>query len=499
MTSIMESPIPIPGSFMQEPDTTFHCSRFNASVFLPPVDDTCRSSAASQQGQRQSISRSSPSHRSEQSQHSRKRQRLDTTDDTLDTPLGDPNDSYFQKWSSGRDTRSPPPMVDTNYRFAGGLDAPTALTAQNEDDAHEFDYEVDCRPNRYQQNPVHSMDSSVPQTPASNEHGRKRRLSRSPKGWGKTMWALTGGIAGKVFNFCWSNTFRGFYAGGGNGYQFDLGTPDVASRAWTEVDTTNDVFHHDYKAPLRREQSPVPGGFPEDADFIDDYMSNPVAGHQRNHATPTMNSDQDPSSTLRASWVVLDGPQTESRETSPVRKKARTSTANLHTRSTARHVNSQSHVHARKSPRSPMASYASPRNSLNYNVTSQPRQSLPAVRSDVHRPDSIPNNHHPKRPSSRASLASPRRQSAHHVTSSTPPSPAVRKFEQKMRRKEARQDQTMNRFNAQLQAMIREGQQALGSKVEVEVLDSADIDEGYEEGVGVESWEREYVRPGVWS
>lgn len=52
----------------------------------------------------------------------------------------------------------------------------------------------------------------------------------------------------------------------------------------------------------------------------------------------------------------------------------------------------------------------------------------------------------------------------------------------------------MNRFNAQLQAMIREGQQALGAKVEVDVEGTEDvdlddyadveIDEGYAEGDG---------------
>jgi hypothetical protein len=57
----------------------------------------------------------------------------------------------------------------------------------------------------------------------------------------------------------------------------------------------------------------------------------------------------------------------------------------------------------------------------------------------------------------------------------------------------------MNRFNAQLQAMIREGQQALGSKIEV--VEGAGIDEGYEEGNqgAVESWERDYVKPDLWS
>lgn len=60
-------------------------------------------------------------------------------------------------------------------------------------------------------------------------------------------------------------------------------------------------------------------------------------------------------------------------------------------------------------------------------------------------------------------------------------SPQVRKFEQKLRRKEAKQDETMDRFNLHLQAMIREGQQALGAKIEV--VDGTNVDdEGYEEG-----------------
>ena len=85
-------------------------------------------------------------------------------------------------------------------------------------------------------------------------------------------------------------------------------------------------------------------------------------------------------------------------------------------------------------------------------------------------------------------MASPRRES------SVPASPEVRKFEQKLRRKEMKQDKTMNRFNAQLQAMIREGQQALGAKIEVVDGDGTDteVDEGYEEGFAVEKGEENY-------
>ena len=47
-------------------------------------------------------------------------------------------------------------------------------------------------------------------------------------------------------------------------------------------------------------------------------------------------------------------------------------------------------------------------------------------------------------------------------------SPEAQKFVAKLRRKEAEEDREMTRLNAKLQAMIREGKEALGTKIEVE-------------------------------
>ncbi len=64
----------------------------------------------------------------------------------------------------------------------------------------------------------------------------------------------------------------------------------------------------------------------------------------------------------------------------------------------------------------------------------------------------------------------------------------------------------MSRFNAQLQAMIREGQQALGSKIEVEIdgeVEDDDVDEGFYEDGGFEEGGRvssyANTRPSRWS
>ncbi|KIW55656.1 hypothetical protein PV05_04387 [Exophiala xenobiotica] len=453
----MDTPSPLPGSYLPANDTTFRCTTFNSSLFLPPSQDRSQSPASS------SLSQTFRARTSSQSS-SRKRPRLDPT--------------------SRRDTLSPPPLANTNYRIAGGLDTPTALDVHREEDADRYAFETDCRPNRYthmqkQEKPSAQTDSYFPQTPASIEstHGNgKRRLSRSPNqnGWSKTVWALTGGIAGKVINFCWNNTFKGFHAGGGNGYNFDLVTPGVSSSSvWIEAGSKEDVFQHSYSAESRNygDRTPVPGGFPEDQDFPSSFS-----------AARTRSFDR------RNDWVIVDDPD-QDRDASPVRKKSRASTASLHARQPSRQASSQKLSRPRLASRT-SASYASPR-SLSVSVSSKPQHQRSV--------SSFDGNANASRPTSRASMASPRRQSSQ--VNVPQPSPEVRKFEQKLRRKEAKQDHTMNRFNAQLQAMILEGQQALGSKVEV--VDDAgvdvDEDEGYGEGSGVKGCEREYSRSTVWS
>lgn len=497
----------MPGNFFFEQNSTVRCARFNASPFLPPQDDSAEPSSPWSQNSRPARSLASTSqsshNRDRDQQHSRKRLRLDTRSTE--------NSSFDNSRSWSREALSPPPLVNTDYRIAGGLDTPSALNAQIEEDSHEFDYEIDCRPSRYNsQNSSQPTDSYFPQTPALKENGKNKRQLSPPsppmKGWGKAVWAVTGGFAGKVFNFCWNTTFKGFYAGGGNGYTLDLGTPSVATKTWVAVDSKDDVFHNDYNGSSRRgvrESTPVPGGFPEDGpEFIEDYMSKlTVDQPQKIEATPTKFGQNEPTSISRYnSWVVVDdtNSRSESREVSPARKKSRASTANLHSPRPSPASRHSSHAlgRPRATPRASLgrtsASHASPRPSIGPNFASfhEPRRSkssIPIIESHK-APSDIEKltktSQSPKRASSghasRASLSSPRRQSSIMSNPVQKQSPEVRKFEQKMRKKEARQDETMNRFNDRLQAMIREGQAALGSRVEVEIKDDTDdsLDQG---------------------
>lgn len=321
-----------------------------------------------------------------------------------------------------------------------------------QEDWAQHDFEQDLRQNRY----ARQRDQGYfPYTPSSRP--AKRRFSASPRGspgWGKTVWQYTGGVAGKVINFCFTKAFNGFHAGGGHGYHMSLDTPTVTANDETTLDKSQDVFDAEYRG---RGFSPIPGGFPQDH-LIEDYMSRPQS-HQL-YDTPTQKNDDGNRSSLRGSWVMVNEPYTDT-EHSPVRKKARPTTASRpgSRASTA----ARPKVHPRSSASG--ASYASPRGTA---LTSA-QHSLRPTSSD-----GFTRQH--KR--SRSSVAQPR-QPELHSEHNTPKSPDVIKFETKMRKRDQKQDRSIHRINQQIQDLIKEGQQTLGSRIEV---DGEVEDEGYGEG-----------------
>jgi hypothetical protein len=75
--------------------------------------------------------------------------------------------------------------------------------------------------------------------------------------------------------------------------------------------------------------------------------------------------------------------------------------------------------------------------------------------------------------------------------STVPASPAAieaQKWAAKKRKENIEADKSMSKLNAQLQAMIREGKEALGTTFEVKDIDEiamgdADIDQGFEDSI----------------
>ncbi|KAI4188725.1 MAG: hypothetical protein L6R41_001964 [Letrouitia leprolyta] len=339
---------------------------------------------------------------------------------------------------------SPAPLVNTQYRLAGGLDTPTAALATSMDIGEE-DKSLQGMAlrgrNRSQHRGISSEDyfSCTPQALAREANGRPRIQKRhsNDDGWGKAFYNIFG-AAGKVWNFCRTGAFKGFYAGKGPGYALEPAPDLVAEQplTWHDMDEKDVIFEE------RESQQTVPGRFPEE-DFIEDYMS-------RDDSTPSRAAKKvqrlKGEGQLRENWVMIDRCSTTSRDGSPVRLSARKLPP--------------SSAHGRRpitrAERRPVLSAHRP--SLTSHAGS------PGMRSD--RPASFA--------STRSPLTSPKKGS--------PVSADVQKHAARIRRREIEEDANLKRFNQQLKAMIREGKEALRTTVEVESESDALVDEGYIEG-----------------
>ena len=337
--------------------------------------------------------------------------------------------------------QSPPPFASTKYELAGGLDTPiaasmSAMELQEED--HRASQNLHLRGGRgFRGFDLNSEGTYFPSSSAAlgREGNGRSRLSASPpirRGLGRMVSGVVG-VAGKVLEFCKDTAFRGFYSGGGQGYSMaaPLRAASGDQSIWIDADKEGAFDFYGQEKGL------VPGQFP-DEDYIPDYMS-------QDHTTPPRPSKriqrEKGSAEISASWVMVDGHP--SRESSP-------------SRLSHRKVPS-----AAASTRRPM-----PKNGR--------RTILPASRPSLTSYAGSPGLR-PDRPASFASTRSP-------LTSPKRESPAsidVQRHAAKMRRRELEEDANLRRLNQQLKAMIREGREALGTKIEVQ---DEPIDEGYAEG-----------------
>jgi hypothetical protein len=291
------------------------------------------------------------------------------------------------------DFTSTSPMIHPSYRsVSGGNDLHTSA-------------ELDYRPNRYRESfvpPPFDSDDESPNPAASNGTSRKRTRRDSyispspdgstpstPTGWGRTVIQAVS----KVLDLCWTGAFRGFYAGGGQGYDMPAGPTQILESSWQA--STSPAEKDAYNANTYF-ATPVPGQYPEDE---------------------------------TESWVVVpdsDGFAGSSELASPSLRARRTFQASSPRRKSA--------VMPRLAKTAKRVGYAGPMS-----------------------------------PTMGPGLPSPR-------SRDVPSSADIQRQAAKMRRKEREEDASIQRLNKQLQAMIREGKEALGTTVVVDDLDMYDSD-----------------------
>ncbi|KAJ5133167.1 uncharacterized protein N7443_005200 [Penicillium atrosanguineum] len=257
--------------------------------------------------------------------------------------------------------------------------------------------DLDYRPNRYRESFLPpSLDASVEmidQDTQANSRKRSRRDSciASPSadgadtptrlGWGRTVIKAVG----KVLDLCWTGAFSGFYAGGGQGYDIQTGSPAQYTAAWqSPVSVEKDSIF----------RTPIPGQYPDEE--------------------------------IERSWVVVPtepaNPFVGDSMGSPSLKARR--------------------IHQASSPRR-----------------------RPAVMPRLNK-RAAPSALRPSTPTKGVGLGLPSPRSRDGPGSAEGQRQAAR-----LRRREREEDASIQRLNKQLQAMIREGKEALGTTVEVDDIE----------------------------
>ena len=263
--------------------------------------------------------------------------------------------------------------------------------------------ELDYRPNRYRESFLPPSFDSGDESISPAESGSRKRSRRdscivspsadgpslsTPTGWGRTVIKAVG----KVLDLCWTGAFRGFYAGGGQGYDMPAASAKTLESSWhpsTSPSNETEIYTNTFCS------TPIPGQYPDD-NIDRSWVVVPES------ADPFVGGSELPSPSLRSRRAF--------QVSSPRRRPA-----------------------------------------------VMPRLAKKATYSGSHSP------------TKGQGLPSPRLRDG-------PASADMQRQAAKMRRKEREEDASIQRLNKQLQAMIREGKEALGTTVEVDDFDMYDSD-----------------------
>lgn len=402
----------------------------NSNIFRPPLTP---SSAGVERERRQSSF--TPRYASgTASSTNRKRPRADSSRASVATPYSISSNTWTNVPSTRdsilrSDCASPPPLVNTTYNLAGGLDTPSVTNTDSYFDSRDNnDFGVRRRWRASSNAQEVGSGTEIQMALGGDRNGKTRYATPvTSQSWGSFMFGIVGGVAGKVWEICTTSAFKGFYSGGGQGYNITPTGNDGLGRSgtWEDVDVSR---------TLDRSATPVPGQYPQEDDT---YSQRPA---KRLHTEKG------------SEWVLIDskGDSQASTPLSQARRKAPTPVL---------------------SPNPVRPAFTSRRSLVP--VSRRASGAIPIIESPLKQP--------PLKPTTRPAYFAHQRSASDLTPSkitSTPLSPETQRYMADRRREERQADASIRRLNEQLKAMIKEGKQALSTKVEV--LEDVEMeDEGY--------------------
>ncbi|KAK0248949.1 hypothetical protein B0A54_16424 [Friedmanniomyces endolithicus] len=347
-------------------------------------------------------------------------------------------------------------MVNERYTLAGGFDTPD-LQATADMEQRDWRSEKNGRGRRGDGETVEFSHGARPQLPGplARERNGVARIPSSPNGEAQASWTgLAFSIVGKVFTFG-TSVVKGFYAGGGTGYN---------------------LKHSPIRGVLMSQEpcaTPLPGAWHDDeflGDFEQDNPQVPAAGSATRPPSKRRQTDKD-------SWVMVGTPSDV--EQSPRRKassKALSCSHNLSDRPTASRASSRRSLAPLPRRQSSYIAYSTGSPVLVPAAPHERRASIAPTR--VHsRPSSSSSNPG----GARAVKAAGGNAHTSGNASLAYVSPEAGKLLRRREKQDRRADAAIGDMSRKLAELIRQGQQALGTKVSVEGVgdDGEEVEEGW--------------------
>jgi len=287
----------------------------SAGIFRPPISPSASSSVlnlAKSTGSLISDASAAPA-----TNQKRKRARDDATREG--TPLAEWTsmnaDGAYEYIETPPADRGGPRQA--RYTLAGQIETPSApvgnpLEANLEDSVYsDVDYRRALGSKRTRDETESPSTNRMP----SGAAAASSSAATPSDGW--SVFSTIGGVVGKVWEFCRGGAFRGFYAGGGRGYELGAGGgPPEPARSGSGVDggkvwcNEHDVptLRDDEALPLSAVTTPLPGRYPEPmpSDYDDERRSTPRPAAKRRQVSGV--GDE-----LRRNWVLVDPDQEAAR------------------------------------------------------------------------------------------------------------------------------------------------------------------------------------------
>ncbi|KAK5111290.1 hypothetical protein LTR85_012185 [Meristemomyces frigidus] len=396
-----------------------HAPGRNAHVFQPPKSPasavtTPSFATANDYFSTGSRKRSRPA----SSRGAQVRQSLSATPSWVQCPT--PSDASYQSAVGSSAYGQSSVLVNERYTLAGGLDTP-GLQATADMEQMQLGSSNDGRRWRGDASGHARNAGAMVSGPLMRERNGIARMPSFQNGEATKSWTgLAFNLVGKVFSFG-SNVVRGFYAGGGKGYDMRL---SLDGTLWNCQEGC---------------ATPLPGSWQEN-EFLGDF--------EQDNPQPASRPPNKRRQTDRDTWVMVGTPDLPD---SPRRKASSTSVprSNLAMR--------------------PPASRASSRRSLAplpRRQSSQTTYTVTQSGSPAHLPAL------PLSPERRASFAPMRANSRPSSSSSSPGnayiSPEAERYVKRRVKQEKQADAAMTDMSRKLADLIRQGQEALGTKFSVE-------------------------------